>query len=94
MKYVVAFYESGLACGGPEEGGWYYPTGSLVRLYRVYANANAAWRVANRANRLLARLQSTKIPVHSAIYAGGRHEACVFERIPPEYFPVTQPSYS
>ncbi len=94
MKYVVAFYESGLGFGGPEEGGWHYDTGTLVRLYRIYANANAAWRVANRANRLLDRLQAKKTPVHSAIYPGGRHRAHVFERIPPEFFPETPPTYS
>ena len=24
MRYVVAFYELDRACGGPEEGGWWY----------------------------------------------------------------------
>ena len=94
MKYVVAFYEIDIDLGGPEDGGWYYDTGTLARLYRIYANENAAWRAANRANRLLARLQRHKRPVHSAAYDGGRHRAMVFERIPPEHFPEESPSYS
>ena len=46
MKYVVAFYEIALGVGRPEEGGWYYDTGTLDRLYRTYANENGAWRAA------------------------------------------------
>lgn len=94
MKYVVAFYEIDRRFGGPGEGGWYYDCGSLVRLYRVFANANAAWRAANRANRLLERLQRRQRELSSLLYGGGRHQACVFERIPPEHYPETPPSYS
>ena len=35
MKYVVAFYAVDRAYGGPEEGGWWFDTGELVRLPRV-----------------------------------------------------------
>ena len=93
MRYIVAFYEIDRACGGPEEGGWYYDTGSLVRLYQVFANENGAWRAANRANRLLERLQRHRRPVSSAAYDGGRFQACVFDRVPPEHFPANPPSY-
>ena len=41
MKYVLAFYEIDIDLGGPEDGGWYYDTGTLARLYRIYANENA-----------------------------------------------------
>ena len=93
MKYVVAFYEIDRACGGPDEGGWFYECGTLARLHLVYANDNAAWRAANRANRLLERLQRNHLAVHSAAYAGGRFQARVYERIPPEHFTETTPTY-
>lgn len=49
---------------------------------------------ANRANRLLARIQKHRLPVSSAAYDQGRLRALVFERAPPEHFPQTQPTYS
>lgn len=93
MKHVVAFYEIDRRAGGPEEGGWFYDCGTLERLYRVYANDDAAWRAANRANRLLEHLQAKRLPVHSAAYSSGRFQARVYARVPPEHFPETTPSY-
>ena len=50
MKYVVAFYAVDRAYGGPEEGGWWFDTGELVRLHRVCLTEAAAARLAVRAN--------------------------------------------
>lgn len=33
--YVLAFYDIDRAYGGPEEGGWWYDTGQLVRVWRT-----------------------------------------------------------
>ena len=57
MKYVVAFYAVDRAYGGPEEGGWWFDTGELVRLHRVCLTEAAAARLAVRANRLLDLVQ-------------------------------------
>ncbi|GMN04454.1 hypothetical protein [Erythrobacter sp. MTPC3] len=92
--YTVGFYEIDRAFGGPEEGGWWFDTGTLIRLHSVHRNDNAAWAVANRANRLLERLQRGKRGVDSVIYEGGQYRAFVFADVPPAHFPATAPTYS
>lgn len=91
--YVLAFYEIDRACGGPEEGGWYFDTGQLVRVFRVFKNEEKALTVAYRVNRLLHHLQRNKRSVDSVIYDGGRHEVVVFEDFAPRFFPETRPQY-
>ena len=93
MRFVAAFYEIDLACGGPEEGSWHYPTGRLARLLQVYRDERRATSVAQRANRLLARLQRHRRTVNSALHAGGRYRACVFENFAPDGFPEVRPHY-
>lgn len=63
MKYVVSYYELGLAFGGPEEGGWRYDTGNLVRLVQIVRPERTARAMAEWANRLLDRLQRYARPV-------------------------------
>jgi hypothetical protein len=94
MKFVIAFYEMSREFGGPEEGGWYYDAGRLARIHRTAANEIAAQRIANRANRLINHLQRNHKRPSSVNYAGGYHQALLFEVIPPEHFPRTQPAYS
>ena len=94
MKFVVAFYRIDRAFGGPEEGSWFYDTGALERLYRVYPHEAAARHAANRANRLLARIQQHRLPVSSVAYDQSRFQALAFERVPPEHYPQTLPTYS
>lgn len=93
MRFVVAFYEIDRACGGVEEGGWWYDTGRLVRLHRVCATEARAGAAAARANRLLAKLQRGRRPVSSVAYTGGCHAALVFEGNPPPGFPEKRPHY-
>ena len=76
MKYVVAFYAVDRAYGGPEEGGWWFDTGELVRLHRVCLTEAAAARLAVRANRLLDLVQRGHCRLDSVLYAGGRYRAC------------------
>lgn len=94
MKYIVAFYEVDRAPGGPEEGGWWYDTGSLERIHRACATKARAHDIAARANRLIERLQRNKRPVSSVAYDGGRHAAFVFPHACPAEFPETRPTYS
>jgi hypothetical protein len=93
MSFTIAFYEIGLACGGPEEGGWWYETGEIVRLISITRTEGAALAIASRANRLLDRVQRHHRPVHSAAYDGGRFRALVFAGLPPASFPVERPAY-
>ena len=94
MTYVLAFYERDLAYGGPEEGGWYYETGELVRILRVVANEDEAYRLARRANGLLDRLQKHKRSVSSVVYSGGRHSVQVHKDVAPDRTPEHRPYYS
>ncbi|CAG0982501.1 hypothetical protein RHIZO_01814 [Rhizobiaceae bacterium] len=42
--YVLAFYEIDRAYGGPEEGGWWYDTGRLVRILAHVQNRRKGLR--------------------------------------------------
>lgn len=93
MSYVVAFYEIDRVYGGPEEGGWWYDTGALVRVFRVVRSEVRAYSIARRANALLDRLQRGKRSVGSVAYEGGRYEAAVYERTAPDHYPEQRPRY-
>ena len=92
-RHIVAFYEIDRAFGGPEEGGWWYDCGELRRVLKVVPNADRAYVLAARANRLMDRLQRHKRNIYSVAYAGGRYSACVFEDIAPRAFPEIRPHY-
>lgn len=96
MSYVVAVYEMDRAYGGPEEGGWWYDAGELVRVLRVARSEERAYALAARINRTL-RHRRDGDPSHrdisSVLYAGGHLEAQVCERTAPESFPAQRPVY-
>lgn len=94
MRYVVAFYELDRACGGPEEGGWYFDTGTPARPFRICRNKQAAFVIAARANTLLDRLQRHRRDISLVLYDGGRYGACVFENNAPAFFPERRPIYT
>lgn len=56
MRSILAFYEIDRAWGGPEEGGWWYDTGTFVRVIALHYHDEAAVAAMRRANRLLERL--------------------------------------
>jgi hypothetical protein len=93
VRFVIGFYEMDRTFGGPEEGGWWYETGSLVRLHRVLCDEAKAHARAARANRLLERVQCHSRPLSSVAYDGGRYRAIVWDGNPPPVFPVTAPHY-
>ena len=92
-KFVVAFYEIDRAYGGPEEGGWWYDTGELVRLHALFRSEDAAIRAAARANRLLDLVQRGHARVDSVLYADGRFRACLYEWHAPAHFPDARPRF-
>ncbi|QPI75516.1 hypothetical protein [Sphingobium sp. Cam5-1] len=94
MRYIVALYEIDRAYGGPEEGGWWFDTGTLCRLLALAPTEARAVRLAARTNRLLDRLQTDKRCVDSLLYSGGRHRAIVFEGTAPAAFPEVPPHYA
>jgi len=92
-SYVVAFYEIDRAYGGPEEGGWYFDCGDLVRVFAVAKSKDHAHQIARRANDLLYRLQRSRRSVGSVLYSGGRYEARVYENVAPPAYPSVTPHY-
>ena len=93
MRYILAFYEIDRAYGGSEEGGWWFDTGTLVKINSVHRDEAFAAAAAARANRLLERLQCCSRSVGSLLYTGGRHQMCVFEDTAPPRFPQVRPHY-
>jgi len=91
--YLVAFYEIDRAYGGSEEGGWWYDTGTLVRVFKTTKSEEHAYSIAARANALLHMLQRGKRSVSSVIYSGGRYRAQVYENAAPAAYPETRPYY-
>lgn len=94
MRYIIALYEIDRAYGGAEEGGWYFDTGELVRLLALAPTEARAVALADRANRLLERLQRHRRRVDSVLYDGGRYTAVVFEWTAPPVFPEVRPHYA
>ena len=94
MRTILAFYDMDLEYGGPEEGGWWFATGTFVRAIGVFLDEAAAERAQRRANRLLERLQRHRTPISSITYTGGRFRALAFNGLPPAAFPAERPAYS
>ena len=95
MTYVLAVYERGLAYGGPEEGGWYYDTGELVRIVGCVANEDKAYARARRLNAIMRRVQDAGgvRQVSSVLYNGGRYVIGVYEDKAPDHYPERTPHY-
>lgn len=91
--YVLAFYEIDRAYGGPEEGGWWFDCGQLVRIVRTFKSEEKAYRAARRANGWLDRLQKHVRDVGSVAYDGGRYAAEVHEDFAPAHYPDQRPHY-
>lgn len=93
-RFAVAFYAIDRQYGGPEEGGWWYNTGSLIRIARLFTSEDLAFEYASRANRLLDLCnRRLKYGVSSVIYSGGAVSASVYEGVPPQHFPEERPHY-
>ncbi len=90
---LVVFYEIDRAYGGPEEGGWWFDTGQLARIYRVCPTEGQAEAICRRANRLLYHIQRNLRSVNSVIYGGGRYVASVYPDNAPRFFPETRPQF-
>lgn len=95
MSFVVAIYDRNQAYGGPEEGGWWYECGDLVKVSRVFDDQDRACRYAARMSERFDRLRrKARLPLYwSAIYGGGHYGARVFENEAPPYYPQVEPVY-
>lgn len=87
--YFVAEYRVVREYGGPEEGGWYYDSGSLDGEVRVFDNKDDAMDFA--VERRLALPSEYERPSILNNYMVG--QVRVTTHLPVEYFPVETPHY-
>lgn len=93
---TVAVYELDQAYGGPEEGGWWYDTGTLKRIVRTFETTQRARTFCRRYNEALAykrEMDPWRRALSSVAYTGGHYEAQVWEDSPPIDFPEHRPYY-
>ena len=93
-RYIVAVYDCSQCYGGPEEGGWWYDAGTLVRVSSVHSSEDAAWDRCRRLNRHLDAMQEAagRRPYTSAA-SDGWLMAHVYEDTAPKGFPDRRPRY-
>lgn len=92
VRYVVAFYLTDQRYGGPEEGGWYYTEGTLLRISRVFGNEYFALAYCRRANELLGYLQRDRPSIYHT-NSDGRIVAEIHEDFAPQGYPDRRPHY-
>lgn len=91
--YIVAVYLRDRAWGGHEEGGWWFDTGELVRVHRVFKDEDRAGEKATRMNRLLdATINKGRRDI-SSVLSDGRYYAEVHENMAPVRYPECRPHY-
>lgn len=91
--FLVAVYLVDRAYGGPEEGGWYYDCGELVRTVRLFKNEKLADAFCLRLNEKLHATLNRGRPSISSILSEGRYSAQVHATAAPAFFPVNRPYY-
>jgi len=91
--YVVAVYLCDRAYGGPDEGGWWYDTGEMVRIIRTFKDEERAASHAARMNRLLDATINNGRREISSVLSDGRYYAEVHENIAPHHYPERRPHY-
>jgi hypothetical protein len=96
MSHVVAVYDCYRSYGGSEEGGWWYDTGELCRIVKVFKSEDKAYEYSRRLN---AKLRSRAFGPNqgkrelSSVLSDGEYQALVFEDTCPRYFPEGRPRY-
>lgn len=94
--YLVAVYLEDLRYGGPEEGGWYYNVGQLVRIVKGFSNRPSAYAYCRRLND---KLKSRDFGPNqdrremSSVLSAGEYWAHVYSNEAPKYFPDRKPRY-
>lgn len=81
MAYVVAYYETFREYGGPEEGGWYYDCGNLIRQARAFPCEGTALAFCSKLNQKLKRQGFQDI------------RAKTYQGLPPMAYPDLRPYY-
>ena len=77
MQYITAFYQLDRVYGGPQEGGWYFDTGTRIKYGKAFQSEPQADKYARRVNSKLS----------------GCIEMLVYPDTAPKYFPKERPHY-
>jgi hypothetical protein len=96
MTYLVGVYDCAQQFGGPEEGGWWYDSGDLVRVVGVYHSHDKAMDHCCKLNqRLRSRVFGPNKGKHeyTSVVSEGEVSAMVWENRAPEHFPNRRPHY-
>ena len=94
--YIVAAYDCSMCWGGPEEGGWWYDAGELVRTLKTFRLESAAFDFCRRLNmRLQSRTFGPNAGKHdyTSVLSEGDIQAAVYENYAPAIFPEARPRY-
>ena len=96
MTHLVAVYDVGMRYGGPEEGGWWYNAGSLVRVVKVFRSEDRAFEYCRRLNqRLNSRVfgPNQGKREYTSVLSEGELRADVYENMAPAGSPEVRPHY-
>lgn len=102
--WFVGIYLTDRAYGGPEEGGWYYDCGELVKdasffvgregmTPRAFTNLDDAYHFADEVNQYLNASDNVGRHPVSSVLSEGIYEAIPMEGLLPEHFPDRKPRY-
>ncbi len=94
--YIIAVYDCQQRYGGPEEGGWWYDSGSLVRITKRVRNEGVAYAYCQRLNhRLRSRLigPNQGKREYTSVLSDGEYQASIWEDTAPRSFPDRKPHY-
>jgi len=84
---------SGMPFGGPEEGGWWFDAGELVRTVRVFKSEERAVNFAIRLNHRLTNTLNRGRREISSVLSTGRYTAEIHNDAPPPFYPESRPYY-
>lgn len=95
--YLVSVYLCDLSYGGPEEGGWWYDTGSPIeranRFLKTFKDKEEALAYRDRLQRALDIVwNSGRYPISSVLSQGIYKARCHEEEMPAPY-PSNRPQY-
>ena len=93
-RYVVAIYELDRHYGGAEEGGWWYNTGSLVRVLKIFRDRNKAAAYNARVQHWLDKVVKAggyRANLSSMAYSGGAYQSRICDETAPKEWSDYQP---
>lgn len=90
VRWWVSVWDVDRSYGGPEEGGWYYDSGTLV----VKVPCKSYEQAIDVQEQMIETWTSdSDYPYYSVNYTGGEYHVNINEREPASHFPINTPYY-